>query len=68
MVFIVILFLIMYVYGMANTYFPDPMYMGSGQYLDISVGITVIGLVIFGLILAVFFKKEMAKISNMKKI
>ena len=67
-VFFFILILVMYVYGMANTYFPNPILIGAGQYLDLSAGIAITGILFFGILLAIFFKKEMRKISNLKKI
>ena len=67
-VFAIIIFLTMYVYGMANVYFPEPVSVGAGQYLDISSGVTVVGLFLVGLLLALFFRKEMKKISNLKRI
>lgn len=67
-VFSVIVFLVMYVYGMANTYFPEPINIGRGHYLDISSGIIIVGMLLFGLVLAIFFKREMRKISNLKRI
>lgn len=67
-VFSVIVVLTMYVYGMANIYFPGLISIGAGQYIDVSSGITFIGLLVVGLILSIYFKRELKKISNLKKI
>lgn len=66
--FSVILFFIMYIYGMAGTYFPEPILLGRGQYLDLSIGIIMVGLLLLGILLAIFFKKEMKKFSGLKRI
>ncbi len=48
----------MWVYGMTKVYFPDPLDVGFGQYLDLGTGIVIFTLVISGFIVAVIFKKE----------
>lgn len=54
-------FITMYVYGMTRAYFPDPIYMGAGQYLDIGTGIVIVGLLLLGAIIAILFKKKKRK-------
>lgn len=51
-------FTTMYVYGMTRVYFPDPLYIGFGQYLDLSVGIIIFTLILSGFVVGVIFKKE----------
>jgi len=51
-------FITMYVYGMTRVYFPEPLYMGFGQYLDLSVGIIIFTLILSGFVVGVIFKKE----------
>ena len=46
----------MWVYGMVRVYFPDPMDIGFGQYLDLGTGIVIFTLVISGFIVAALFK------------
>lgn len=48
----------MYLYGMVSIYFPKPIHLGAGQYIDIATGITLIGLFIFGIFLATQFKQK----------
>ncbi len=48
----------MWVYGMVRVYFPDPLDIGFGQYMDLGVGIIIFVLVISGIIINVIFKKE----------
>lgn len=38
---------VMWLYGMADTYFPDPIHIGFGQYLDIAQGIIILGFTVF---------------------
>ena len=51
-------FTAMYVYGMTRVYFPDPLDIGFGQYLDLSVGIVIFSLILSGFVVGVIFKKE----------
>lgn len=48
----------MYVYGMTKIYFPTPVHIGFGQYLDIGTGIIIVSLILSGAIIAVLFKKR----------
>ena len=48
----------MWIYGMVRIYFPDPIDIGFGQYLDVGIGIVIVTLVLSGFIVAVIFKKE----------
>lgn len=48
----------MYVYGMTRVYFPDPLYLGFGQYADLGTGIVIFALVISGFIVAAIFRKK----------
>ncbi len=54
---IITVFVAMYVYGMTTVYFPDPIHLGFGQYLEVSVGIVIIALLLSGVILTFIFKK-----------
>lgn len=47
----------MWIYGMTAVYFPDPINVGFGQYLDLGTGIVIFTLVISGFIVAAIFKK-----------
>ncbi len=51
-------FVSMWIYGTTRVYFPVPLYIGFGQYLDLSVGIIIVTLFLSGFIVAVIFKKE----------
>ncbi len=51
----------MYLYGMTEVYFPDPIPIGFDQYLDIGVGIVIFCLVISGFIVAAIFGKDKKK-------
>lgn len=51
-------FVSMWIYGMTSVYFPDPLDIGFGQYLDLSIGIIIVTLFLLGFIIAVIFKKE----------
>ncbi len=51
----------MYVYGMAKHYFPEPMYLGVGQYMDIATGIIIVGLLLAGTLTTTLFKKNKKK-------
>jgi len=48
----------MYIYGMANHYYPEPVHIGFGHYMDISTGVTIIGLLISAFVLTIIFKEE----------
>ena len=47
----------MWIYGMVRIYFPDPLYLGFGQYADLGTGIVIFTLVISGFIVAAIFKE-----------
>ena len=47
----------MWIYGMVRIYYPDPLYVGIGQYMDLGTGIIIFTLVISGLIVTAIFKK-----------
>ena len=47
----------MWIYGMTKIYYPEPYYIGFGQYLDLGTGIVIFTLVISGFIVASIFKK-----------
>lgn len=49
----------MWLYGMAKVYFPDPIYLGAGQYIDIATGIIIIAFFIFGTVLSLKFKSNL---------
>ena len=51
----------MYIYGMTRIYFPTPVPIGWGQYLDIATGIVIIGLLLSGAIIRILFKKDKNK-------
>ena len=53
----------MYIYGMATVYFPDPIHLGAGQYLDLATGIVIISLILSGFIITILFKQK-KKINN----
>jgi len=46
----------MWIYGMVRVYFPDPLDVGFGQYLDVGTGIVIFTLVVSGFIVAAIFK------------
>ena len=52
----------MYIYGMAGHYFPDPIHLGAGQYVDIAAGVTIIGLLLTAVVITIVFKKRKKKI------
>jgi len=54
--------LAMWVYGMAGHYFPDPLHIGFGQYVDIATGITIFGLLLVAIIITIVFKKNKREI------
>lgn len=47
----------MWIYGMVRVYFPDPLDVGFGQYLDLGTGIVIFTLVLSGIIVGLIFKK-----------
>ena len=57
-VLIITVFITMWIYGMATHYFPTSIHVGLGQYLDISVGVVIIGLLFSGFIITIIFKKK----------
>jgi len=54
----------MYIYGMTSHYFPFPVHLGFGQYMDISTGVVIIGLLLSGVILNYIFKTRRDRIST----
>ncbi|KKN47251.1 hypothetical protein LCGC14_0664720 [marine sediment metagenome] len=48
----------MYIYGMTSHYFPDPVHIGFGQYLDFATGIIILGITFSAAIIAIIFKKK----------
>ena len=48
----------MWLYGMTTHYFPTPIPVGLGQYLDISAGVVIIGLLFSGFIITIILKKK----------
>lgn len=57
-ILIITIFVAMYVYGMTTHYFPDPVHIGLGQYLDIATGIIIVALLLSGFIIGILFKKK----------
>jgi len=51
-------FAAMYVYGMSNHYFPEPVPLGGGQYIDIATGVIIISLLFAGFVIGILFKKK----------
>ena len=51
----------MWLYGMATHYFPNPVYVGGGQYFDIGIGIAVFGLLLCGLLITIMVNKYIKK-------
>lgn len=52
----------MWIYGNTKIYYPEPLYIGFGQYMDIGTGIVIFTLVVSGFIVTAIFK------SNKKEI
>ena len=52
----------MWIYGMTRVYFPDPWYIGFGQYMDLGTGIVIFTLVISGFIVTAIFKRKKKEI------
>ena len=48
----------MYVYGMTIVYFPEPVHLGAGQYLDLATGIVIVVLLSSGTIITIILKKR----------
>ena len=48
----------MWIYGTTSVYFPDPLYIGFGQYIDVAVGIILVSLLLSGIIVKSIFKKN----------
>ena len=48
----------MWIYGMVKIYYPDPIYIGFGQYLDLGTGIVIFTLILAGFIIGILFKKK----------
>ena len=48
----------MYVYGMTIVYFPEPVHLGAGQYLDLATGIVIVALLSSGTIITIIVKKR----------
>ncbi|KKN04917.1 hypothetical protein LCGC14_1092570 [marine sediment metagenome] len=57
-ILIITVFVAMYLYGMTKVYFPDPVHLGAGQYLDLATGIILISLLLSGVIITLIFKKS----------
>ena len=53
---IYIIFL-MWLSGMGQHYFPEPIHVGVGQYFDLSTGVLILGISIYITIATVIFKK-----------
>jgi len=54
--FIYAIFL-MWLTGTISHYYRDPVHIGRGQYLDLSIGVLIIGGSIFIMIASILFKK-----------
>jgi len=54
----------MWIYGMTTHYFPEPISLGGGQYIDIATGVVIIGLLLSGVVLAFIFKKNRGEIGT----
>lgn len=48
----------MWIYGMTEHYFPTPVHIGAGQYLDLATGIIIVSLLFAGIIIGILFKKK----------
>lgn len=48
---------LMWLSGMGQHYFPEPIHVGFGQYFDLSIGILILGISIYITIATVIFKK-----------
>ncbi len=54
----------MYIYGMVKHYFPDPVHIGLGQYIDIATGVIILALLFSSFIFAIIFKKFKKKMKK----
>ncbi len=52
----------MYLYGMAKTYFPNPVHLGGGQYFDLGMGIIIFGILVSGFLITIIANKLKRKI------
>jgi len=52
------IFMIMYLSGMAEVYFPDPIHLGFGQYIALAAGVIWGGIAFYSVIMVIIFKKE----------
>ena len=57
-ILIATVFVAMWIYGNAIHYFPAPVHIGFGQYLDIATGIIIVALLFSGAIIAILFKSK----------
>lgn len=57
-VYAITVIIAMYIYGMTKIYMPTPWDMGFGQYLDLSVGVVIVSLMLMGFIIGILFKKK----------
>ncbi|KKL99094.1 hypothetical protein LCGC14_1817810 [marine sediment metagenome] len=48
----------MWIYGMVKVYYPDPLYIGFGQYLDLGTGIIIFSLILSGFVVGIFFNQK----------
>lgn len=56
---IIFIGLMMWLYGMSAAYFPDPIHIGFGQYIDIGTGIVWGGIMLYSIISILVFKRVM---------
>lgn len=54
---VIYIFFIMYLFGMAKVYYPDPIHLGLGQYIDLGAGVIYGGIAIYSTIMVIMFKK-----------
>ncbi|MHA1251741.1 MAG: hypothetical protein ACTSRP_17255 [Candidatus Helarchaeota archaeon] len=52
---------VMWISGMGQHYFPQPIHVGFGQYLDLQVGIYLIGLGLYFPLAMLIYKKSKEK-------
>jgi len=55
-IFTITVLITMWVYGNAKHYFPDPIHLGFGQYIDLASGIIIVSLLFIGA--TAFYKKK----------
>ena len=48
----------MWIYGMVKIYYPAPIYIGFGQYLDLGTGIVIFTLILSGFMIGILFKQK----------